>query len=213
MKVYPAVVMYYISCSSRTSACRSVCKKVMLRNMKKDNNMDSTFTTCPGTTTSGSKDKKKRKKRKVDKDKEKKEVRLKEKEWEKELAEDKKKRKIAIMDFDMDFAFPHARWLYYQNLHAIGAERDDDVEEHQRRQRVRRVVSDRMNPFVAMEDGEFKTRFRLRKDTMHELIQDELVVTRDRKGVPIPPHLQVLIAVASMANCDWRLLQCVTNQC
>ncbi|KAK3881378.1 hypothetical protein Pcinc_014154 [Petrolisthes cinctipes] len=47
MKVYPAVVMY-ISCSSRTSACRSVCKKVMLRNMKKDNNMDSTFTTCPG---------------------------------------------------------------------------------------------------------------------------------------------------------------------
>ncbi|KAK3883295.1 hypothetical protein Pcinc_012332 [Petrolisthes cinctipes] len=47
MKVYPAVFMY-ISCSSRTSACRSGCKKVMLRDMKKDNNMDSTFTTCPG---------------------------------------------------------------------------------------------------------------------------------------------------------------------
>ncbi|KAK4318611.1 hypothetical protein Pmani_010402 [Petrolisthes manimaculis] len=106
----------------------------------------------------------------------------------------------------MDFDFPHARWLFYQdinNLQANGAEGDDDVEEHQRRRRVCRVVNDRMNPFVAMEDQEFKTRFRLRKDTMHEFIQeiqDELLVTRDRKGVPIPPNLQVLIAVASIAN-------------
>ncbi|KAK3891321.1 hypothetical protein Pcinc_004765 [Petrolisthes cinctipes] len=76
MKVYPAVVMY-ISCSSRTSACR-------LRFID----------VHTGTTTSGSKDKKKRKKRKVDIDKEKKEVREKEKEWEKEVVKDKKKRKV-----------------------------------------------------------------------------------------------------------------------
>ncbi|KAK4308440.1 hypothetical protein Pmani_019861 [Petrolisthes manimaculis] len=106
----------------------------------------------------------------------------------------------------MDFDFPYARWLFYQdinNLQANGAEGNNDVEEHQRRRRVRRVVTDRTNPFVAMEDQEFKTRFRLHKDTMHELIQeiqDELLVTRDRKCVPIPPHLQVLIAVASIAN-------------
>lgn len=84
----------------------------------------------------------------------------------------------------MDFDFPYARWLEYQN--AIAAEGDDDEEDHQRRRRVRRVVSDRMDPFVAMEDGEFITRFRLSKDSMHELIQeiqDDLLVTRDRKGL------------------------------
>lgn len=91
---------------------------------------------------------------------------------------------IASMDFDMDFDFPLGRWWFNEDvnaLHAIG----NNVGEEQRRRRVRRAVTDRMNPFVAMEDGEFKTRFRLRKETMHELIQeiqDDLLVTRDRKG-------------------------------
>ncbi|KAK4314638.1 hypothetical protein Pmani_014089 [Petrolisthes manimaculis] len=93
------------------------------------------------------------------------------------------------MDFQMDFDFPLDRWLFYENIqNANGI-----LEEHQRRRRVRRVVSDRMNPFVAMEDQEFIARFRLRKETMHDLIQeiqDELLVTQDRRGVPIPPHLQ-----------------------
>ncbi|KAK3867917.1 hypothetical protein Pcinc_026657 [Petrolisthes cinctipes] len=113
---------------------------------------------------------------------------------------------IRIMDFYMDFDFPQDRWLFYQNIqNANGI-----LEEHQRRRRIRRVVSDRMNPFVAMEDQEFIARFRLRKDTMHDLIQeiqDELLVTQDRKGVPIPPHLQVLIAVASMGNGSYQIVQ------
>ncbi|KAK3891940.1 hypothetical protein Pcinc_004196 [Petrolisthes cinctipes] len=110
------------------------------------------------------------------------------------------------MDFYMDFDFPQDRWLFYQNIqNANGI-----LEEHQRRRRIRRVVSDRMNPFVAMEDQECIARFRLRKDTMHDLIQeiqDELLVTQDRKGVPIPPHLQVLIAVASMGNGSYQIVQ------
>ncbi|KAK4329154.1 hypothetical protein Pmani_000496 [Petrolisthes manimaculis] len=56
-----------------------------------------------------------------------------------------------------------------------------------------------------MEDQEFIARFRLRKETMHDLIQeiqDELLVTQDRRGVPIPPHLQVLIAVANRPVLD-----------
>ncbi|KAK3879432.1 hypothetical protein Pcinc_016007 [Petrolisthes cinctipes] len=110
------------------------------------------------------------------------------------------------MDFYMDFDFPQDRWWFYQNIqNANGI-----LEEHQRRRRIRRVVSDRMNPFVAMEDQEFIARFRLRKDTMHDLIQeiqDELLVTQDRKGVPIPPHLQVLIAVASMGNGSYQIVQ------
>ncbi|KAK3879425.1 hypothetical protein Pcinc_016000 [Petrolisthes cinctipes] len=75
---------------------------------------------------------------------------------------------IRIMDFYMDFDFPQDRWWFYQNIqNANGI-----LEEHQRRRRIRRVVSDRMNPFVAMEDQEFIARFRLRKDTMHDLIQE-----------------------------------------
>ncbi|KAK3855837.1 hypothetical protein Pcinc_037787 [Petrolisthes cinctipes] len=112
------------------------------------------------------------------------------------------------MDFDMDFDFPQDRWLFYQNIqNANGI-----LEEHQRRRRIRRVVSDRMNPFVAMEDQEFIARFRLRKDTMHDLIQeiqDELLVTQDRKGVPIPPHLQKTwnIGVGLFTKCKLRLLR------
>ncbi|KAK3892827.1 hypothetical protein Pcinc_003333 [Petrolisthes cinctipes] len=110
------------------------------------------------------------------------------------------------MDFYMDFDFSQDRWLFYQNIqNANGI-----LDEHQRKRRIRRVVSDRMNPFVAMEDQECIARFRLRKDTMHDLIQeiqDELLVTQDRKGVPIPPHLQVLIAVGSMGNRSYQIVQ------
>ncbi|KAK3884788.1 hypothetical protein Pcinc_010974 [Petrolisthes cinctipes] len=87
---------------------------------------------------------------------------------------------IGITDFYMDFDFPKDRWLFCQNMqNANGI-----LEEHQRRRRIRRVVSDHMNPFVAMEDPEFIARFCLRKDTMHDLIQEiqyELLVTQDRK--------------------------------
>lgn len=92
------------------------------------------------------------------------------------------------MDFDMDIDFPLARWLFYQNIRNMFADaerRENVMEEHQRRRRVRRIISDRMNPFIAMEDEEFMGRFRLRKETMHSLIeeiQDELLVTHDRKG-------------------------------
>ncbi|KAK4293787.1 hypothetical protein Pmani_033554 [Petrolisthes manimaculis] len=91
---------------------------------------------------------------------------------------------IGILDFYMDFDFPQDRWLFYLNIqNANGI-----LEDHQRRRRIRRVVSDHMNPFVAMEDQEFIARFRLRKDTMHDLIQeiqDELLVIQDRRAMYI----------------------------
>lgn len=92
------------------------------------------------------------------------------------------------MDVGMDLDFPHDLWLYYQqicNRVADDEGRENIMEEHQRIRRVRRIISDRMNPFTAMEDEEFTARFRLQKHTMHSLteeVKDELPVTYNRKG-------------------------------
>lgn len=45
--------------------------------------------------------------------------------------------------------------------------------------------SDRMDPFIAMSDGEFIARFQLQKDTMLNLIEeirDQIPVATDRRG-------------------------------
>lgn len=54
------------------------------------------------------------------------------------------------------------------------------------RRRVRRVIVDRMNPFVAMDDEEFVERFRLKKETINiviQQIQPQLDVALDRRGM------------------------------
>ena len=51
--------------------------------------------------------------------------------------------------------------------------------------RSQRVVPDRMNPFQAMSDIEFTEHFRLRKESVSELIQEiqpSLYVANDRRG-------------------------------
>ncbi|XP_045105462.1 putative nuclease HARBI1 isoform X2 [Portunus trituberculatus] len=62
-----------------------------------------------------------------------------------------------------------------------------------------------MNPFTSMSDEEFIDRFRLRKDSTHDLIEeikDDLVATTDSSGCPVPPYLQFLIAMRCMATGD-----------
>lgn len=51
--------------------------------------------------------------------------------------------------------------------------------------RERRVVPDRMNPFTAMSDREFVERFRLKKDSVNEIIVkigNHLPDSMDRRG-------------------------------
>ena len=58
-------------------------------------------------------------------------------------------------------------------------------EEMRHMRRSRRVVPDRMNPFQAMSDTEFTERFRLRKESENELIQEiqpSLPVANDKRG-------------------------------
>ncbi|KAG7169735.1 nuclease HARBI1-like 10, partial [Homarus americanus] len=69
--------------------------------------------------------------------------------------------------------------------------------------RLRRIVGDRMNPFTAMSNAEFVDRFRLRKESVNSIIQksqEQLPVANDRRGCPVPPNLQVLIAIRCMAT-------------
>ncbi|KAG0724948.1 hypothetical protein GWK47_039539 [Chionoecetes opilio] len=71
--------------------------------------------------------------------------------------------------------------------------------------RRRRVVTDRMNPFTAMSDAEFVDRFRLKKASMSDLIEeirDQLPAANDLRGCPVPPYLQTLIAIRCMATGD-----------
>lgn len=78
-----------------------------------------------------------------------------------------------------------------------------EVLERKYMRRSRRVVPDRMNPFVAMSDDEFVNRFRLKKESVNSIIQEiqhGLPVANDRRGNPVPPHLQVLITLACMAS-------------
>ncbi|KAG0697283.1 hypothetical protein GWK47_004047 [Chionoecetes opilio] len=74
-----------------------------------------------------------------------------------------------------------------------------------RGRRRRRVVTDRMNPFTAMSDAEFFDRFRLKKASMSDLIEeirDQLPAANDLRGCPVPPYLQTLIAIRCMATGD-----------
>ncbi|XP_050726615.1 putative nuclease HARBI1 isoform X1 [Eriocheir sinensis] len=69
--------------------------------------------------------------------------------------------------------------------------------------RERRVVPDRMNPFTAMSDREFTEQFRLKKESVNDIILkigDCLPQSTDRRGCRVPPHLQVLLALAAMAS-------------
>ncbi|KAG0712661.1 hypothetical protein GWK47_017978 [Chionoecetes opilio] len=71
--------------------------------------------------------------------------------------------------------------------------------------RRRRVVTDSMNPFTAMSDAEFFYRFRLKKASMSDLIEeirDQLPAANDLRGCPVPPYLQTLIAIRCMATGD-----------
>ncbi|XP_045107419.1 uncharacterized protein LOC123502263 [Portunus trituberculatus] len=86
-------------------------------------------------------------------------------------------------------------------------EEDEEFEAAQEivARRRRRIVKDRMNPFTSMSDEEFIDRFRLRKDSTHDLIEkikDDLVATTDSRGCPVPPYLQFLIAMRCMATGD-----------
>lgn len=48
-----------------------------------------------------------------------------------------------------------------------------------------KTIADRMNPFTAMEDEEFIDRFRLKKDSVHALVeelQDQLPAATDLRG-------------------------------
>ncbi|KAK3863125.1 hypothetical protein Pcinc_006043 [Petrolisthes cinctipes] len=76
-----------------------------------------------------------------------------------------------------------------------------EIERHGAR-RPRYIVPDRMDPFVAMTKEEFVDRFRLPKHSVVELIgeiQEQLPAANDRRGCPVPPSLQVLIAIRCMA--------------
>ena len=58
-------------------------------------------------------------------------------------------------------------------------------EERQPGRHIRRIVADRMNPFIAMTDEEFIGRFRLRKESIHTIIQDiqdHLPAANDLRG-------------------------------
>lgn len=51
--------------------------------------------------------------------------------------------------------------------------------------RERRIVPDRMNPFTAMSDREFIERFRLKKESVNDIILkigDHLPDSTDRRG-------------------------------
>ncbi|KAG7173018.1 nuclease HARBI1-like 7 [Homarus americanus] len=60
-----------------------------------------------------------------------------------------------------------------------------------------------MNPFTAMSDAEVVDRFRQRKESVNSIIQeiqDQLPVDNDKRGCPVPPNLQVLLAIRCMAT-------------
>lgn len=57
--------------------------------------------------------------------------------------------------------------------------------EEQRVRRPRRIVVDRMDPFQAMTEAEFVERFRIRKNTAQDLInnlEDQLAVAANQRG-------------------------------
>ncbi|XP_066984532.1 putative nuclease HARBI1 isoform X2 [Macrobrachium rosenbergii] len=82
----------------------------------------------------------------------------------------------------------------------------DAAEEDRHRpvaRRPRYIVADRMDPFTSLTDEEYVDRFRLTKECVHHLIgeiRDQLPPANDRRGCPVPPSLQVLIAIRCMAD-------------
>lgn len=78
------------------------------------------------------------------------------------------------------------QWLQWQ----WDAEEEElealEVIERRHMRRARRVVPDRMNPFIAMTEEEFVDRFRLKKDSVNSIIQeiqDDLPIAHDRRGM------------------------------
>lgn len=74
------------------------------------------------------------------------------------------------------------QWLQWQWKEM---DAQQEVLERKYMRRSRRVVPDRMNPFVAMSDDEFVNRFRLKKESVNSIIQEiqhGLPVANDRRG-------------------------------
>ncbi|XP_064105765.1 putative nuclease HARBI1 [Macrobrachium nipponense] len=68
---------------------------------------------------------------------------------------------------------------------------------------IRRVVTDRSNPFHAMTEEEFLMRFRLSKECTLSLIaqiEHRLPHALSNRGCPVPFHLQVLIGLRYIAT-------------
>nr|XP_027232582.1 uncharacterized protein LOC113824039 [Penaeus vannamei] len=84
--------------------------------------------------------------------------------------------------------------------HLIALQRGATVERY--------VVRDRMNPFQSYSIEEFVARYRVTKECVTELletIRHRLAVVHNNRGSPIPPHLQLTIALRYMATGNFQL--------
>ncbi|MPC63536.1 putative nuclease HARBI1 [Portunus trituberculatus] len=72
----------------------------------------------------------------------------------------------------------------------------------------RRILKDRMDPFHFHTQEEFVSRYRLTKQatrTVIEQMSPQLPEVQGNRGLPIPHHLQVLIALRYMATGSFQL--------
>lgn len=82
---------------------------------------------------------------------------------------------------------------------------------------VRRVrhLRDRFNPLEEYDHEDFRMRFRLRKDSVSDFakILDKDLQHQTRRGLPLTPMQQVLIALRFYAESYWRFIWCVCICC
>lgn len=78
----------------------------------------------------------------------------------------------------------------------------DQIELYERIVRREATIRDRLNPFTYYDDGDFLIRYRLRKDSVMNVLHDirPMIEGRGQNGSSIPAYMQFLVALRFYAN-------------
>ncbi|MPC34673.1 hypothetical protein E2C01_028070 [Portunus trituberculatus] len=105
----------------------------------------------------------------------------------------------AVLEISYVMALYEEVWNDWEVLDLLHIEEDDEFQNGQGvvRQKCRRIVKDQMKPFTAMDNDEFVDRFRLRKTSMYDLIEeirDQLPAPHDSRGDYFPHYKSGLMS-------------------
>lgn len=86
----------------------------------------------------------------------------------------------------------------------------DNIENNENGERLeKRYIRDMQDPFVFFEDDEFIKRYRFKKENVREVVLPlifQQLIKDNNRGLPIPPALQLLIALRFYATGNFQLV-------